>query len=234
MSRFVSLKDKGRNYLDTVTGETVSKRQRDKAMRGSLSNEMAAKMNKITNPELAVSRPARGRTSLLKKSETERALIAAARIEDEQRRIELLKKAREEAFIKRTLQRKANKKVTPKHISTRLLKAGMRGARVPFNTYADYVTMLKEAKATGKIIAYGLGMQGYNENTGQDLSITVFTLASVNNKPLSEEVFEETFLEERESRMYFIFQHYWMHVAFSNEYAEKRAATAKSRKSKRK
>lgn len=234
MSRFVSLKDKGRNYLDTLTGETVSKRQRDKAMRGAISNEMAAKMNKITNPELAVSRPARGRKSILKLSETERAFIAQARIEDEKRRIELLKKEREEAFIRRTLQRKADKKVTPKHISTRLLKTGRKGVRVPFNTYAEYLVMLQEAKATGKVIAYGLGMMGYNENTGQDLAVTVFTLMSIKNKPIPEDTFEETFLEERENRMYFVFQHYFMHIAFDIKYVEQRAATAKSRKAKRK
>lgn len=234
MDRFISLKDAGRNYLDTLTGETVSKRQRDKALRGSISNEMAAKMNKITNPELALSRPARGRTSLLKKSATERELIAQARIENEQRKLEQHKRDIAEKARLRMLARKANKKVNRKTISTRLLKAGHMGARVPFNTYAEYLVMLKEAKATGQIIAYGLGMQGFHENTGQDVSITVFTLMSVTNKPIPEDVFEETFDEEIESRSYFVFQHYWMHVAFKKEYAAARKEKAKTRKAKRK
>jgi len=229
MARFISLKDKGRNYLDTLTGETVSKRQRDKALRGNISNELAAKMNRQTNLELAVSRPARGRASLLKKSETERALIAAARIEDEARKAELLKKEREEKFIQRTLARKAEKKVKFRHLTNRILKPGSKGARVNFNTYEEYLILAKEAKALGTVIAYGLGMVGFDENSGKDLGITVFSLMSPNMKPITRPVFEETFLEERENRMYFVFQHYFMHVAFKKEFYEKVLADAKAK-----
>jgi len=234
MARFEPIKGPGRYYLDTLTGQKVTKRFRDTTLRGAISNEMAAKLNRVTNLELAVSRPARGRKSILKASETERTFIAQARIEDEKRKLELLAKQREEKIIQRTLARRANKKVTPKRITTRLLKAGRLGVRVPFNTYSEYLQMLKEAKATGQVIAYGLGMMGYHENTGQELAITVFTLMSVNNKPIPEDVFEETFLEERENRMYFVFQHYFMHLAFKKEFAAAKKARAESRKAKRK
>lgn len=235
MSRFISLKNKKREYLDTTTGEVVSKRFRDTTLRSQfsekrVSNEAAAAMAKRVTPELAVSRPARGRTSLLKKTQTEREFIAAARIEAEQKKIEQHKAVIAENARLRMLQRKANKKVTVRNVTTRLLKAGRSGARIPFNTYEEYLILKSQAKDLGKIIAYGLGMTGFNENTGEEYNITVFTMMSVKNKPIPREVFEETFEEEIESRTYFVFQHYWMHLAFAMDYVRAREAKRKARK----
>lgn len=226
MSRFISLKDKGRNYLDTLTGETVSKRQRDKALRSvfsdkPISNERAAKMARQTNLELAVSRPARGRTSLLKKSETERQLIAAARIEDEERKAELAKKERAEKELQRALFKSANKTVKVKHITKRSLKPGSKGARFSFNTYPEYLRLKEEGKAIGVALAYALGMVGYDSETNQSYGVTVFTMESFSNKPITEERFYERFDEERQARSYFVFQHYFMHVAYKKEFYEK-------------
>lgn len=226
MSRFISLKDKGRNYLDTLTGETVSKRQRDKALRSvfsekPISNEAAAKQRRLTNLELSVSRPARGRTSLLKKSETERKLIAEARIEDEQRKAELAKKEQQERALQRALFRSANKSVKVKHVTKRSLKPGSKGARFSFNTYSEYLQLKKEAQATGVVFSYGLGMVGYHGETNQSYGVTVFTMEHINNKPIPEKTFYERFDEERMARAYFVFQHYFMHVAFKKEFYEK-------------
>jgi len=234
MSRFISLKDKGRNYLDTLTGETVSKRQRDKALRSvfsekPISNEAAARQNRQTNLELAVSRPARGRSSLLKKTETERQLIAQARIEDEQRKAELKKKEQEERALQRALFKSANKNVKVKHVTKRSLKPGSKGARFSFNTYADYLQLLKEAKATGVIFSYGLGMVGYHGETNQSYGVTVFTMEHISNKPISEERFNERFDEERMARSYFVFQHYFFHAAYKKEFYEKVLADHKAK-----
>lgn len=234
MSRFVSLKNKKREYLDTTTGEVVSKRFRDTTLRSQfsekrVSNEAAAAMAKRTTPELAVSRPARGRTSLLKKTQTEREFIAAARIEAEQKKIEQHKAVLAENARLRMLARKANKKVTRKNISARLLKAGRTGARVPFNSYEEYLIMLEQAKKVKEITFYGLGMTGFNENTGEEYNITVFTMEYIKNKPIKPEVFEEEYRDAIESRVYFVFQYYWMFLAFDKKFAASKRDKAKAK-----
>lgn len=226
MSRFLSLKDKGRNFLDTLTGKTVSRRQRDKALRSvfsekPISNEASAKFNLQTNPELALARPARGRKSVLKASQTEREMIVAARIEDKERKAELAKKEQQERALQRALFRSANKSVKVKHVTKRSLKPGSKGARFSFNTYGEYLQLKKEAQATGVVFSYGLGMVGYHGETNQSYGVTVFTMEHINNKPIPEKTFYERFDEERMARAYFVFQHYFMHVAYKKEFYEK-------------
>lgn len=225
MSRFISLKDKGRNYLDTLTGETVSRRQRDKALRSvfsekPISNEASAKFNLQTNPELALARPARGRKSVLKASQTEREMIVAARIEDKERKAELAKKEQQERALQRALFRSANKSVKVKHVTKRSLKPGSKGARFSFNTYNEYLRLKQEAQSIGVVLSYSLGMVGYHSETNQAHGVTVFTMESIKNKPIPEERFYERFDEERKARTYFVFQHYFMHVAYKKEFYE--------------
>jgi len=70
---FQYLGGKDRRYLNTLTGETISRRQYDK-LSGKLgefsSYEKKAKASKELNPELYAARPARGRSSQLKSSLT--------------------------------------------------------------------------------------------------------------------------------------------------------------------
>ena len=61
----------GRKFLHEATGEVISRRQFDK-LSGRIqgSYEAKAKANKLANPSLSQARPARGRTSNLKNSLT--------------------------------------------------------------------------------------------------------------------------------------------------------------------
>lgn len=222
-----------RQYRNTATGEVISRRQYLKTIRAGLSNEKFAQLNAITNEELSVSRPARGRKSLLKIGETERKQIAAARIEDKRRREELAIQQRKDRELNKLLKKRATKKpVSRKHITGRLLKAGHMGARIPFQTYEDYVEMFHEAVRSKKVMFYGLGMQGYHENTGKELDITVFTMRTF-TRPLPEDEFYAHMEEAMEEHSYFVFNNYWMHLAFKKEYATEKANKAKA-KGKRK
>lgn len=203
-----------REYRNILTGEIVGRRTRDKYYRAGLTNEKLAELNKVTNLDLALSRPARGRASILKKEPTERELILAARKEDLKRRKEIAAEQKELKAIERQIRKQELKKVRRNRVTNAILKGGARGARVSFNTYDEYLKSLKEAKALGTVEGYGLGMVGYDDKSGESRAITVFTMQSIRNRPISEEVFEERFDEEREERLYFVFQHYFMHVAF--------------------
>jgi len=221
MARFEPIKGPGRYYLDTLTGQKVTKRFRDTTLRGAISNEKAAQLNRITNLELAVSRPARGRKGIKGLSEKEKADIIAARIEDEKRKKELAAQAKAERELNRLLQKKSAKKVNFKHFSDRALRPGSKGARFSFNSYDEYLVLAKEVKASRNTLAYSLGMVGYHETTGEDYGVTVFTLKSAQDKPYSRETFEEGFEEAITERTYFRFQYYFMHVAYKKEYYEK-------------
>lgn len=226
MATFTALNNKTRQYVNNETGEIISRRQYLKIKRGGISNETNAKLNALKNPELAISRPARGRASLLKKNETERELIAQARLEDKLRKAEIAAEKKKQNELERILKRASSKKpVKRAKISNRLLKAGRMGRRLPFQTYKDYVEMFKEAKALGTIFAYGLGMEGFNSSTGEQIVFTVFPMAAL-DRPLSEDDFNEGMDDALEERSYFEFTNYFMHLAFKKEYARTKALNA--------
>lgn len=223
MARFTQLPGSARRFLDNVTGEEVSRRVRDEYLRAGMTNEQLANINARENPLLAAARPAKGRKSILKLSEVERNLIAQARIEDKLRRAEIA--AEQKAFkeAEKLLAKRTKKKVIKrKKITGALLQPGRMGRRVPFEDYSDYVEMFKEAKAGGKVKFYGLGMQGYHETSGKELDITVFSLRTF-TRPIPRDEFDEAMADAIETRAYFIFENYWMHLAFSKEYAAQRA-----------
>jgi len=229
MANFERVPGPARQYRNTDTGEIISRRKYLEQKRG-VSNEMFAKMNAVTNPELAALRPARGRKSALKLSKTEQELIAQARLEDKLRQREIREEAKKKREIEKLLKKRGTKKqIKRRRITGALLQPGRMGRRIPFETYDDYVEMFKEAKAGGKVKFYGLGMQGYHENTGQELDITVFTMRTL-TRPIPEDEFFAVMEEALEERLYFVFTNYWMHLAFSKEYAAQRAAKAKNRK----
>lgn len=225
MALFESLKNKKREYRNVLTGEIISKRQYDKYRRGGLSNEMFAKLEKVTNLDLALSRPARGRKSILKSSETEKELILEARKEDLQRRKELEEKRKMEKVVERKIARQARKTVKRGKITRHTLKAGRAGARIPFNTYDEYVELIIDAQNDGNIHAYGLGVIGFDENTGDERAITVFTMRRVarNEPAISRDEFDEEMEAAIQERSYFIFQHYFLFLAYKMEYAYQKA-----------
>jgi len=223
MATFTALNNKTRQYVNNETGEIISRRQYLKIKRGGISNETNAKLNALKNPELAISRPARGRASLLKKTETERELIAQARLEEKIRKAEIAAEKKKEKELERILKKAGSKKpVKRMKVTNRLLKAGRMGRRLPFQTYDDYVEMYKEAKALRTIIAYGLGMEGYHSSTGEHVVFTVFPMAAFDHL-LTEDEFEDGMQDALDERSYFEFTNYFMHLAFKKEYARDKA-----------
>lgn len=233
--RFVSLKDKKRNYLDTLTGETISKKIADKRNRGGITQEAFAKSNKSKNLTQALARPARGRKSAQKLSDFEKQAVLEARVEEFNRKAEAKIEESKKKAVERLLAKQARKTVKRTRITKSMLRPGSKGARGKFNNYDEYLISLAEAKKTGVIFSYGLGMVGYDENSGENYGITVFTMEHINNPPIPREKFEERFMEERIERQYFVFQYYFIHVAFQRAYYEKVLADSKvAKKAKRK
>ncbi len=228
MARFIPTKGpKGQSdyYLDTKTNEVITKRQRAKILRSvfsdvPISNERLARMNLAQNPELALSRPARGRKSLLKVEGVEKATIIEARKEDLKRRKELEAEQKEFNALARKIRRQELKKVRRNRVHFGLLKPGNYGFRTNFNTYDEYLKSLSEAKKMPQLFSYSLGMIGFDDKSGKELGITVFPMMSIKNKPIPEEKFFGRFSEEREERLYFVFQHYFAHWQVRTEIAE--------------
>ncbi|HKY45599.1 MAG TPA: hypothetical protein VJM50_21095 [Pyrinomonadaceae bacterium] len=212
------MKNKKREYRNVLTGEIVSKRQRDKYMRAGLSNERAAEMNRVTNLDLALSAPARGRKSILKLEGEEKRIILEARKEELAIKKQRAKEEKAAKALEREIAKQRRKKVTRTRITKDLLRPGSKGARGKFNNYNEYLKSLSEAKALGVISDYALGMVGFDENSGEDRAITVFGLRDIRNKPYTEEVFEERMREEREERLYFVFQYYFIHLAYKESF----------------
>jgi len=229
MATYVRVPGKERNYVNTDTGQVISRRQYLKQKRGGLSNETYARINATNDKLEQVSRPARGRSSLLKKTETEKNFIAQARIEDQLKKLEIAQKNKEERALERVKQRKANKKTKIYKDISRTLQPGKKGRRVAFDTYDEYVAYFNDAKRSGKIRFYALGVEGYHENDGRTLTATVFTMRTF-DKPIPEPIFEAEMDNAIEEWSYFVFTNYWMHLAFAIEYAAKRRETAKARK----
>lgn len=212
---YIPLGGKSRRFLDTETGKEISRRQYQNLVKG-ISFEAKAKLNKAESLGESLARPARGRTKAATQQEIENRL-EAARIQAETRNYNKLnaKAARQAKSIKL------------KTIRPQLLKTGHRAERIPFNSYAQYETLLKQANSVkapnGKrlISSYGLGIVGYHEITGEMLTATLLTLTSPRVK-LTEDEFDDLTDEFIESRAYFIYSHHYMHLHFDTEYAESR------------
>lgn len=232
MATYVRVPGPKREYQNAETGEIISRRQYLKQKRGGITNEEYARMSRITNQSISELRPARGRASGLNKSEVEKEMIAQARIEDRLRKAEIAAEQKVDRDLQRILDRKRNaKRKKVKHLSTRILKAGHMGARVPFYSYEDYVKLFNEGKSDRNVAAYGLGINGFDSSTGEERSITVFTLRDY-SRIISASDFYDTMNEEIESRSYFEFTNFYMHVAFKVEFVRQRKEAQQSRKPK--
>lgn len=218
MARFTRLPGSARRYLDTITGKEISRREYQQFMRGGTTNEQLAAINRSQNPIIAAARPAKGRKSALRASPQEREIIAQARIEDQLRRAALKDEAKKQREIEKLLAKRGSKKPKKrKRITLSLLQPGRIGRRVEFYTYEEYVEMFAEAKQGGKVLFYGLGAQGYHETTGKELDFTVFTMRTL-TRPIDEDSFNEEMSEQIESRTYFVFTNYWMHLSFNKKF----------------
>lgn len=214
---WIPLGGKTRRFRNTETGEEISRRQYQNRIKG-ISFEAKAKASKAANIQEALARPAKGRKKVSSASPEAEARLKTF---EEQQAQKLEKELNRRARAK-------SKKVHVPQIRPQLLKTGHRAARVPFNTHAEYVRLLKQAREimvplNGRrlITAYGLGVVGYDERTGKELDATLVTMQSpsiVYTEDELENILEDFLME----KIYFIFSHWFMHLHFNQEYAEHR------------
>lgn len=224
MANYKPLGGKTRRYLNLDTGEEISRRQYLKETKNTSFEEIAAN-NRARNPLQAALRPARGRKSALK--DDAREMIAQARIEADRRRRELDEERRQKRRIELEIQRAVNKKVRRKKVTKALLPAGKMGVRLPFGEYSDYLAMLKEARAIGVVFAYSLGAVMRDEETAQERDATLYPLMSIKDT-VDEEDLKDTTAEFIESKSYgLVFAHWFIHLAYSKQYALEKAKRAK-------
>lgn len=207
--------------MNTETGEEISRRQYQNIVKG-ISFEAKAQQNKKESLAKSLARPARGRTKAATQQEIEQRLELAASRAEIQNRTRLERKAAQKGRKKRI-----------KTIRPQLLKSGHMGERIPFYDYEDYETLMGQMGQMigGKrlITAYGVGIVGVDERTGQELTATLFTLRSP-KMWIDEDELEAETEDFIYSHPYFIFSHYFMHLAFNVDYAESRAKKSKRNK----
>lgn len=192
----------GRKYLNTKTGEIITRRQFDK-MSGRVvgSNEQKAKRNKQDDELAQLMRPARGR----KKAKT---------LEEGEERIVI---------------RKGNvKKIRPQLLKTGHLAERIRF--FTYADYKDLLEQAQKVKApNGRrlITSYGWGIDGIDERPPhRKLGATLGKLASPNDV-LKEIDFNQAVLSYLLSTKYFLFKSFFMHLHFDREYAQSRLKKSK-------
>lgn len=215
------------SYINDLTKEVISQRQYYKLKRGGLNNEQLAKLNVAIDEATQLARPARGRSSVLKIVPEIRADIIAARKEQKERKKADTILKRELLKSEKALEKHRNKKIKKRNITNQMLRPGRQGVRVAFEDYSDYVRMFEQGKKNGNIFAYGLGWHGVDIRPGIPASkigkdITVFNLRTF-DRPLSEDKFNNAFSGSVDAYSYMEFVSYWIHLAFSVEYAAKLA-----------
>lgn len=227
---FKPLGGKSRQFLNTETGEIISRRQYDK-IRG-IQYEAKAAANKKANLAEALARPARGRKKAESKAEAE-LRAEAARIrqqieEEEKQKKKLLRAASSRAH-----------KVKPKKIRKAMLKAGHRAERVSFTEYEEYVDYIAQMKSNvlpnGRrlVSSYAIGMVGYDERDEKELGAMLTGLQSPSVK-LTEEELRDLSDDFIISRPYFVFSHYFLHLHFDKPYAEGKYQKLKEKEAREK
>lgn len=211
-------------YENAATGEIVSRRQYDKIRRPGFTNESLAELNRAVEPIRAAERPARGKASLKKLPQEIRESEAARRVLDEERRRKREKEIAAQKATQRKVEQTKGKKVhTPKRITGALLVPGSLGRTIEFvGGHAEYLELYEQAKKTGKIFSYSIGVDGVDIRTGKRYRATVFTQRGF-DRPIGKKTFDDeirAFLESKSS--YFLFTNYAMHLAFSIEYAKRK------------
>lgn len=212
------------SYLEIATGKILPRRQYDK-LKGKLSYEAIAKINKAQDFAAQLARPARGRTSLKNLTPEFRESVIAARLEKEQALEEAKKQKKTSANLQRTIDRATKRKVHSPKFSPRLLKAGRMGRRLPFLTYVQYLTYFNDAKKSGVVFAYSLGIHAIDTRDGREKSVTVYNLRAF-DKPIPEAEFKASMQTTMLEKSYFAFLNYYIHLAFKKEYAKKKAIAA--------
>lgn len=227
---FKGLGGSAKNVLNEKTGEILSRRQYAKLKHGGMTNEALTKLNKKFYAEESISRPARGRTSIQKLSPEFKSTVAKVRLESaaekaaKEKQIKAEKKAHDK--IER-LNKKQNVK-TPK-FTKGLLKAGSKARRVSFNTFAELQKLVSDARTSGVVFNYSIGVVGIDtHNPLQPKMSAMFVIPAQHIKQnLSADYFYEEMSNFLESKLsYFHFLHYMVQFAFTEKYYEQKAKDA--------
>lgn len=222
---------KRERFINLLTGEEVSRRQRDQAVK-QITYEKKAIANKAINEAEQLARPAKGRTSARKMAPAIKADIVKARKEEKQRKVQVAAAEREQRAMDRRAQQLRGKKVnTPKVINAQTLRAGTMGRRINFNNYEEYLDLFEKAKKSKLVFLYGLGWTGIDLRTSRELGVTVFPMRDF-GKPITKARFDGEFQQSVEDKSYMEFLHYWMHLAFDIKFAREKAQRAGKRKPK--
>lgn len=235
---FKSLGGKSARYI-TPEGKEISQRQYRKLVREAsattplingvkvTSNEALAKLNRQKDLAGQLARPARGRSSLLKAEEKERAKVAAKRAAE---RLAAEKEMRAEIEAQKIINTrnkavKRGKVVKKKNFSLNSLRPGRLAFQIHFDSEQDGGDLVSQAKKSGRVLGYAVGMSGVDERSGKRLDAMISGLYDIGFD------FEDVGLEERtenflESKPYFVFTSWFIHFSFTRAYAEYRAQRA--------
>lgn len=204
-----------RRYEEIATGKTISRHAYDKLVTGMTHRQKAAH-NKLINPELAALRPARGRKGYIKAEDWVKKEIAEQRLEAAKLKKKLEEEAKAAAKIERDTQRLIARKVKLKTIKKRYFPKGRIAWRVAFSTYSDYLTLLKQARETKAIFAYGLGYVGVDNRTATYRPVTVMTMESI-SKTVSRKDFSAMMAKSLMNYAYIRLAHYFIHLAIEEK-----------------
>lgn len=229
---FKGLGGTAKQVLNEKTGEILSRRKYAEQVKrgGLLTNEELAKINRQQNAIESISRPAKGRKSIQKLSPEFKKTVAEVRLETEAEKKRNIAKAKAEKKASDKIERlnkRQNVKV-PKFKKS-LLKAGSKARRLGFNNYAELMTLLKDAKASGAVFSYSLGVVGIS--TRDALNPHLEAPAVIEAMHIGSVIDEKTFHEEMSAyveskKSYFHLLHYYVQLSFTKKYYEQRAKDA--------
>lgn len=197
----------GRKYLNTKTGEIITRRQFDK-LSGRVvgSNEQKAKRNKADDELAQIMRPARGRTK-------------AKSVEEAQERLEVKKKKL--------------KSIRPQLLKTG--HRAERIPFYSYEDYIFLLQEARNKKlSNGRrlITSYSWGIDGVDDRNGKRITAILSNGMSSPSVVLSEDEFNEAFFEFVETHIYYLHKNFFMHLHFDREYAESRMSKAQIKRAR--
>jgi hypothetical protein len=225
---FKGLGGTAKQVLNEKTGEILSRRKYAEQVKrgGLLKNEELAALNKAQDYEAQISRPAKGRKSIQKLAPEFKSTVAKVRIEGAKETAARLEKIKREKIAARKIEQLLGQQIVkvPK-VTLSILRPGDKGRRIAFNDYSEYETIREQAEKSGHVLAIGIGAEGIDPRTDppKKISFTVFTMLPISQQ-IDEDEFDEAFQDAIEAKnSYFVFLHYWAHLAFKRKSYEQRA-----------
>lgn len=212
---------KGQRIFDTINNKEISRRQYEKVKYGGISKEEVAKLNRLTNIDLALSRPTRGRSDIRNLTpEVKNSALEVRKLNEKQKEKKRLELKREKDLARR-IKRAESKKVKTIRINEKTLKPGSYGKRVFFDNYESYKKAQKQMETMGdKIFVYSMGLILIDERDGEMLSLTMFKMLPpteiISEDDLNNQT--EAWLEEK---AYARFISWFIQIGFSVKFADK-------------